>query len=386
LLVDPDVHAIVGNLAGWTATAASLDRPTTQRVIRDGRASSSRVLARRLPNGATLVVGRDLSERQEIEQLVWRALLLGGAIALLLAIGGAALFRRQLERRVGAIRRTALEVTAGDLSRRIPISGVEDEFARLNRDINRMLDQFVHLMHGVRDVSNAIAHDLRTPLGRIRGQLDEALRLDTNRSALVQAARRAIHDIDELIGLFEKVLQIAESESGMRRETFEPVPLNTIITDMVELYNATAEAHGIVLRTELHGDPTTRGDKNLLATAVANLIDNAVKYAGRGATVGVWATEEEDTVSVVVQDNGPGIPPEERPRVVERFYRLDRSRSLPGHGLGLSIVRAIASLHRGTLSLDDAAPGLVACLILPQVNAISFPKGNTTEMQRKGSG
>jgi len=323
-------------------------------------------LPRLLPGGPILVVGRDMQDRREIEQLVWRALVAGGAVALLLAIGGALLFRRQLEHRVGAIRRTAREIEAGDLTRRIPISGVDDEFARLNRDINSMLDRIEHLMNGVRHVSNAIAHDLRTPLGRIRGRLEEALRPGGSTMELVETGRFAIAQVDELIQMLDNLLQIAEAESGARRQSFTLVRLSQVVSDVVELYDAAAEEAGITLLSEISGDPLTLGDENLLTSAVANLLDNALKYAGGGATVLVHAARERDTVSIRVQDDGPGIPATERPRVVERFYRLDRSRSLPGNGLGLSIVTAIASLHRGRLCLEDAAPGLAARIVLPR--------------------
>jgi len=323
-----------------------------------------------------------MQDRREIEQLVWRALLAGGAVALLLAIGGALLFRRQLEHRVGAIRRTALEIEAGDLSRRIPVSAVDDEFARLNRDINHMLDRIEHLMDGVRHVSNAIAHDLRTPLARIRSRLEEALRPAESMTELAGTARFAIQQIDELIKMLDKLLQIAEAESGARRQSFTPVRLALVLSDVVELYDATAEAEGITLVNETEDDPVTFGDKNLLASATANLIDNALKYAGAGATVRIRTTKEHDTVSVVVQDDGPGIPAAERSRVVDRFYRLDQSRSLPGNGLGLSIVTAIASLHSGKLHLEDADPGLVARMILPRADAMVPQPANAAEMER----
>jgi signal transduction histidine kinase len=300
-------------------------------------------------------------------------------VALLLAVGGALLFRRQIERRVGAIRRTAREIEAGDLSRRIPISGAEDEFARLNRDINNMLDRIEHLMDGVRHVSNAIAHDLRTPLGRIRSRLEEALRPGNSMTQLAGTARFAILQIDELIQILDKLLQIAEAEAGARRQSFTPVPLASVVGDVVELYDATAEAAGITFLTEIHGQPVTLGEKNLLASAVVNLVDNALKYAGSGATVRVRATEETDAVSLVVEDDGPGIPLAEHRRVVERFYRLDRSRSLPGNGLGLSIVTAIALLHWGQLHLSDAAPGLVARIVLPRVDSADLPSGDRVE-------
>jgi len=218
------------------------------------------------------------------------------------------MFRRQLEHRVGAIRRTALQIEAGDLSRRIPVFDVEDEFARLNRDINHMLDRIEHLMDGVRHVSNAIAHDLRIPLGRIRSRLEEALRPGNSTTQLGGTARFAIKQVDELIQMLERLLQIAEAESGTRRQSFAPVPLAIIIRDVVELYDATAEAEGIILLIGIDGDPVTLGDQNLLASALVNLVDNALKYAGRGATVQVRTSEERGAVSMVVQDAGRALP------------------------------------------------------------------------------
>jgi signal transduction histidine kinase len=388
LLVAPDGRRTVGNIFGWTKASAPPDALTNLAVMRNGRPSLSRLLPRLLPDGSILVVGRDLQDQREIEQLVWRALLAGGAVALLLAVGGALLFRRQLEHRVGAIRRTALEIEAGDLSRRIPISDVGDEFARLSRDINRMLDRIEHLMDGVRHVSNAIAHDLRTPLGRIRSRLEEALCPgDSNSTAqLADTARFAIEQVDDLIQMLDRLLQIAEAESGARRQSFAPVPLASVVSDVVELYDAAAEEEGITLVSDIEGWPIALGDKNLLTSALANLIDNALKYAGSGSTVQVRAIEERDTVAVVVQDDGPGIPATERARVVDRFYRLDQSRSLPGNGLGLSIVTAIASLHWGELDLAGASPGLIARVVLPRAEAAVPLSGSALEMQRAETG
>ena len=385
LLVAPDGRKIVGNIFGWTQKSAPLDSLTDLAVMRNGRPSLSRLLPRLLPDGSILVVGRDLQDQREIERLVWHSLLAGGAVALLLAIGGALLFRRQLEHRVGAIRRTALEIEAGDLSRRIPISDVEDEFARLNRDINRMLDRIEHLMDGVRHVSNAIAHDLRTPLGRIRSRLEEALQPGNSVTQLPGTTRFAIQQVDELIQMLDRLLQIAEAESGARRQSFALVSLGSVISDVVELYDATAEEEGITLVSRIEGQAVTLGDKNLLTSAVVNLIDNALKYAGSGATVRIQARQESETVSVIVQDDGPGIPPAERSRVVERFYRLDQSRSLPGNGLGLSIVTAITSLHWGKLSLEDAAPGLLARIVLPRVEAAMPASGDLAETRWLGA-
>jgi signal transduction histidine kinase len=242
-----------------------------------------------------------------------------------------------------------------------------------------MLDRIEHLMDGVRHVSNAIAHDLRTPLGRIRSRLEEALRPGNTTAQLAGTAQFAIQQVDELIWMLDRLLQIAEAESGAHRQSFAPVAVAAVVSDVVELYDATAEAEGITLVSEIEGQPVTLGDKNLLTSALANLTDNALKYAGSGATVRVRASQDRDTVSMIVQDDGPGIPPAERPRVVERFYRLDQSRSLPGNGLGLSIVAATASLHWGRLDLEDAAPGLIARIVLPRADVVASQRENLPE-------
>jgi signal transduction histidine kinase len=368
-LLDAKGHRLAGNL-DTLRPGTPFDRLTDQLVVRDGRPSTSRLVPHRLSNGDVLVVGRDLNDVREMEQLVVRALVMGGVVALLLAVAGAALMRRQLEHRMAAIRHTALEIEAGDLSRRIPVPDADDEFTRLNRDINRMLDRIQRLMDGVRDVSNAIAHDLRTPLGRIRSRLDEMLRPGATPQQLRDAAVASIHGIDELIVIFDKLLQIAEAESATRRQCFQSVALKDLIMEVVELYDATAEATGVTLAVDVAGEPTTLGDKDLLASATANLVDNALKYGGGAATtVRVGVQENREGVAIVVQDQGPGIAVEERAKVVTRFYRLDRSRSLPGNGLGLAIVTAISHLHGGRLSLEDAAPGLVARIVLPRAVA-----------------
>jgi signal transduction histidine kinase len=365
-LAGPDGKKIIGNIAPLTGSSIPLDRISYKQVVRNDRLSMSRVLPHELPNGAFLVVGRDMQDIHDINQLVLRSIAIGGVLAFLISIGGAFFFRRQLEHRVAAIRHTVLDIEAGDLSRRIPVLDSDDEFTRLNRDINNMLDQIQRLMEGVRDVSNAIAHDLRTPLGRIRSLLDEALGSERNAERLSRAATNAIRQIDDLTVVFDKLLQIAEAESGTRRQSFEPVALKGIVTDVVEFYDAAAEAKGIRLTIGVEGEPTALGDKDLLASATANLVDNAIKYAGASATVRVRATEEQNTVSILVQDDGPGIPSEEIEKVTGRFYRLDRSRSLPGNGLGLPIVTSISHLHSGTFALEDACPGLRARIVLPR--------------------
>lgn len=366
LLESPDGVKVAGNLSSWPESASPFDRLSDQEVIRANRPSLSRLLPRRLSDGSVLVVGRDMQDIREIESLVWRALVTGVLLALQLVVGGAILFRRQIEKRIAAIRWTARRIEDGNLNIRIPPDEVEDEFSRLGRDINHMLDRIQHLMEGVAHVSNAIAHDLRTPLSRIRGRLDEASRPGRSHDHLITSARSAIEAIDDLTGVFDKLLQIAEAESGARRQSFRPVPLAPLIANVVELYDAMAESKGVALVPEIVGDPIALGDGDLLAGAIANLVDNALKYSGKGATVRLKVMGKNDWTLIVVSDDGPGIPENERSKVTGRFYRLDSSRGQPGNGLGLSIVAAVASLHRGQLILTDAEPGLTATIRLPK--------------------
>ncbi|MBG6220417.1 MULTISPECIES: HAMP domain-containing sensor histidine kinase [unclassified Janthinobacterium] len=357
LLVDADGRRVAGNLSSWPDAASPVGRLLHHDVTREGRRGPARMLVRELAGGARLFVGRDMEEGKSIRTLVLRSLAYGGAVAILLVVAGAWLFRRQLEARIGQIRRTAGEIEAGDLSRRIPVAS-EDEFGLLSRDINRMLDRIEHLMEGVRHVSNAIAHDLRTPLARIRNKLDGALRQQQSVAGYESAAQAAIDDIDDLTRVFDKLLQIAAAESGMRPENFDDIDLYQIGADIVEMYEATADEQGVLL-VQMFGDSVpARGDRNLLGSALASLVDNAIKYAGPGATVEVSAGSDEEGSWLAVRDNGPGVPSEELAKLTQRFYRLDKSRHLPGNGLGLSIVAAIAALHGGSLDIEDAAPGL----------------------------
>jgi signal transduction histidine kinase len=364
LVTSPAGQRVVGNLSTWPTAGIPMGRLFNREVIRAGRPSSARLYVQPLPNGGRLYIGRDLSDQRAIRQLVTHALESAMAVALVLVVLGAWLSRRQIERRISGIRHTAREIESGNIEQRIAVSG-NDEFARLGIDINRMLDRIEHLMNGVRHVSNAIAHDLRTPLGRVRARLDEALRRGRTVPALSDAARTAIDGIDELIVLLNKLLQIAEAESGMRAGYFEAVDLNRILHDMAELYDAAAEEAGVRLVVSSHAPVWAQGDHDLLAAAVASLIDNALKYAGRGARVELMARSAAEGVSITVRDNGPGVPACELPRLAERFYRMDRARNQPGNGLGLSIVSATAKLHGGELSLVNAEPGLAACIQLP---------------------
>jgi len=366
-LVGPDGHVVAGNLA-LTGEIVSPTRSISERqVVRAGRASRSRLRVTRLNDGSMLLVGRDMQDQHEVKQLIRGAILSGAIVTLLMAVVGAVLFRRQLERRIGAIRETAAHIERGDLAQRVPISPQQDEFARLSRDINAMLERIHALMEGVRHVSNTIAHNIRTPLSRVLARLYTAQNAPNPAQALPEAVGSAIAEIQDLNVVFDKLLRIAEVEAGTRRQTFAAVSLNAVAVNALELYDAVAEAKGLALTHTLDAQPVVTGDGDLLANAVANLIDNAIKYTPRGGTIHVDTRCEGSSVTLTVRDNGCGIAAEERTRVGARFYRLDRA--VPGWGLGLASVLAIARLHGGSLQLADAGPGLIARLVLPAPGA-----------------
>jgi signal transduction histidine kinase len=366
-LAGPDGHIIAGNLLFSREIFSPTPRISEHQVIRAGRASQSRLRVTRLSDGSTLIVGRDMQDQHQLEQLIRGAIFSGAIVTLMMAAFGALLFRRQLERRIGAIRETAVQIERGDLAQRVPISAQQDEFARLSRDINAMLDRIHALMEGVRHVSNTIAHNIRTPLSRVLARLYTAQNAADPAQALPQAVGFAIAEIEDLNVVFDKLLRIAEVEAGARRQTFAAVSLNAVAVNALELYDAVAEAKGLTLTHTLDARPVVAGDGDLLANAVANLIDNAIKYTPSGGTIHVDTRCEGSSVTLTVSDNGRGIPAEERARVGARFYRLDRA--VPGWGLGLASVLAIARLHGGSLQLADAGPGLIARLVLPAPGA-----------------
>ena len=363
-LVDVKGRLLAGNLGRWYGELPAAGDLAFGQMERSGTPVSVRLIATRLDDGSRLVVGRDLIELDAIRSVVERALLVSGAVSILLAFFGAQIFRSRLEARIGRIRRTTARIAAGELSSRIVVMG-NDEFARLADDINRMLDRIEALREGVRHVSNSIAHDLRTPLSRVRSRLDRALQASADPHALVADARLAIEDIDSVISLFDKLLQIAALESGVRAGTFEKLDLAAIAHDMTELYEAAAEEQGVALC--FAGTPTTiRGDRDLLASALASLIDNAIKYGRTGGRVDVEVATVDGAPALTVRDYGQGVPLEDMDKLTRRFYRVDQSRHLPGNGLGLSIVTAITQLHDGTLALRRLEPGFEASMVFPR--------------------
>jgi len=367
LLADAEGRRLAGNLDRAPDAAPGAGGETQRRVVRAGESVMAYLVMHHLPGGHLLVVGQDLRDQAAIETLVASASAAAGIVAVLLLIGGTFVFRQELERSVGAVRRTAARIAAGELQERVVPSGEEDEFARLEGDINAMLDRIQSLMEGVRHVSNTIAHNLRTPLTRILVRLRAAEGEAATPEQRHEAITAAIREIEELTVVFEKLLQIAEAEAGARRQNFTAVALHTIADDVLELYEAVAEAQGATLLRTPADTAMVSGDRDLLAGAAANLLDNALKYAGAGAVVRIGTQVLDGRALLTVQDNGPGIPASEHARIGTRFHRLDRS--APGHGLGLASVQAVVALHGGRLHFADAAPGLAAHLDLPVLGA-----------------
>ncbi|MBS0364600.1 MAG: HAMP domain-containing protein [Proteobacteria bacterium] len=362
-LITADGRALAGNLSVDDSLRQAAGGIGDRDVVRAGRPSHARLCITALQDGALLVVGRDMQDQRALRQLMRRASVWAAAATVLLAAAGALILRRQLEQRIGGIRRTAHEIERGDLARRVPISPHEDEFARLSRDINAMLDRIHDLMEGVRHVSNTIAHNIRTPLARAVARLATAQQAPDPGASLPAAVESAIGEIQDLNSVLEKLLRIAEVESGTRRQAFTTVSLNAVVVDALDLYGALAEARGLRLTHAFAPHAMVEGDADLLANAVANLLDNAIKFSPPGGSIHVDTRVDRTQVMVAVRDRGPGIAPQARESVGIRFYRVDRT--VPGWGLGLASVRAIAQLHGGSLQLLDGAPGLEARLIFP---------------------
>jgi signal transduction histidine kinase len=358
LLTDPGGRRIVGNLDRWPPDADepgwvefTIEDPDTHDAYR------ARAQFVRLAGDFRLLVGHDVQEQQRLQNLMLGAMAWGFALTLALALVGGLLMSRATLQRIETINRTSREIIQGDLSRRMPTRGTGDEFDQLAENLNAMLDQIAVLMDGIRQVSDNIAHDLRTPLTRLRSRL-EAARLSQAEPAMRTTIDALIADADTLLSTFNALLRIAEIEAGRRRAAFEAVDLGAIASDAVELYEPVAQEKRQTIEAEPACGIAVQGDRHLLSQAVANLIDNAIKYSPEGSRIVVAAQMFDNGPTLSVADNGPGIPAEFRDRATRRFFRLETSRSTPGTGLGLSLVAAVAKLHGARLLLDDNAPGL----------------------------
>ena len=386
-IVAADGTRVAGNLSGWPREVSRSDIPYQLTVSRDGMRGLAEVKAFALPGGFRLLVGRDVRSRAILKRLLadtllWAVLMVSG-----LGLSGAFVVRSLFRRMVRNVARTTAAIAAGDLAQRVPLSGSGDEFDRVAETINDMLDRIARLMDGVRQVSNSIAHDLRTPIARARTRLEDASMHAASRTEMQAAIDRAVADLDGVTAVFEALLRIAEIEAGARRSAFAVVELSVLLDDLAELYSALAEEHGLMLQ-RLPGRPIRlNGDRQMLQQAVANLLDNAIKFSSPGETVQLSAAAAGGVVRIVVRDQGIGMEPAELARASERFFRAESSRNTPGSGLGLSLVQAVAQLHGGRLELGpvDAgetgspAAGLQAVLVLPGTPVSPPPRPEAME-------
>ena len=368
LVTDRDGRPLAGNITAWPAGAAPRSGPLSFTIERHGRSGvetrSAQGMLFIIPDGFRLLVGRDISDAAFFRERVKMTLLWAGLFALSLGVVGGALMSRNLLRRVEQVNRTAERVMAGNLSDRVPLRGSSDEFDQLAANLNGMLDQIERLMTGMREVTDSVAHDLKTPLARLRARLELSLIGPGDFAAQKEAVRAAIEEADRLLATFNSLLSIAEAEAGASRVRTEQLDLGEIARSAAELYEPVAEERGFALRLQSEPGILIRGDRHLLSQAIANLLDNALKYADSGEiSIRVFCRGGRATVEIA--DRGPGIPEAERQAVFDRFVRLERSRTSPGNGLGLSLVRAVVRLHEGTVELGDNGPGLRVRIKLP---------------------
>ncbi|QDZ09658.1 sensor histidine kinase [Devosia ginsengisoli] len=339
---------------------------TPPRRIRTGFAVVRSV---ELTNGMRLVVGRDVVERQGFSAIIVQSFLFGvlGIILFSLVAGG--ITARRVLRRIDTIRDTSTKIMSGNLSERVPVTRRNDEFDGLATNLNAMLDRIEQLLQGLKEVTDNVAHDLKTPLTRLRNQAETALRDGASDEVRQQALETTIAESDRLIQTFNALLMIARAEAGAPSGALADVDVSAVVSDMAELYGPVAEDEGIVVETSIAEGLHLRGNRELIGQAMVNLLENAVKYAkpvGEGqGRITVGLRQQDGRALIEVADNGPGIPEADRKRVLERFVRLEKSRSEPGSGLGLSLVDAVARLHGGTFRIEDNAPGVRAVIDLP---------------------
>jgi signal transduction histidine kinase len=378
LLANNDLRVIAGNLDTWPQVQPGdngLVEFAYERRIGSApelRRARGRIFA--LTQGFYLLVARDVHERRELEALFTTMLLWGAGLMIVLGFAGGIVISRNFLARLDVINRTSRQIMRGDLSQRVPVGQAGDEFDVLAGHLNRMLDRIERLLHGMREVSDNVAHDLRSPLNRLRNRLEMAAMRQPLDSETARDIDSAVQETDRLIGTFNSLLLIAEAEAGSVRESMETFNLGDLIEGIGELYGPLADDKNLGFSVNKPaGVAMIRGNRNLISQAVANLVDNAIKYTPEGGSIAVGLEQSPAGPQVVVSDNGPGIPPDQRLRVTDRFVRLESSRNSPGTGLGLSLVAAVARLHDAELMLEDNNPGLRAVLRFKGVEAAARP-------------
>jgi signal transduction histidine kinase len=336
---------------------------------RGRRSSGVRGRGALLPGGAYLFVGVSTIQLHEMKEMVERSFLLGMGLAMLLALVGGALTSLGVLRKIEAVSQASRNIVDGDLQRRIPVRGSGDEFDHLAVSLNAMLDRIQALMDSMRQVSTDIAHDLRTPLTRLRQRLELAQRRGGGERGFEPVLEATLSDIDTILDTFSALLRIAQVEAGARRAMFADIELGELLRTVIEVYLPALEEKGQTLRERIDPGLRVRGDRELLTQMFANLLENATRHSPPGARIEVSASAGAGRIEAAIADDGPGIPEALRHKVLQRFFRLEQSRTTPGNGLGLSLAAAVAGLHGASLELSDQAPGLRVSLRLPAAGA-----------------
>ena len=399
LVTTPTGQLIAGNVGalmpGVMASSGWIETAYRRLDERDNATHRALVHVSQLSGGFRLLIGRDLEERRRLFGIVAHAAQWSLLVVIVLGIGGGIFVARRVLRRIDAMTGTTRRIMAGDLSGRLPVGRSGDELDRLAENLNAMLERIEALMMGLKEVSDNIAHDLKTPLTRLRNRAEEALAKSGCEADYRAALERTIEESDGLIRTFNALLMIARAESGQARGNMDDFDAADVAIGIHELYEPLAEDDGMTLRLKTVSAPL-HGNRELISQALANLVENAIKY-GKPATVSagsvvsldakqilIEARREGDQVLLSVTDHGPGIPEADLKHAVERFVRLDSSRSQPGSGLGLSLASAVATLHGGELRLGDARPGLVATLAIPARTALGDrPPALTQDVPQK---
>ena len=363
LLTDDQFQPLVGNMPGWPRMAFDsggwLDFRLDDLREVDGGRYAARARTFVVENRFNLLVGQGMKDLATLKALVGRALVWGLALTLILGLIGGLMMRQTLRSRLGAINQTSRKIMQGDLRKRIDTRGSGDEFDELAINLNSMLDQIENGVEGVRRVSDNIAHDLKTPLARLKNRVEELKFKVAGQTDEEAAVDQIIHEADGLLATFNALLRIARIEYSEQRKSFSHIDINSILVDLEELYEPLAEDKGQTLSLEIKQPIQLMADRDMLFQAFANLFDNAIKYTPSGGQILVRSFESsEGQWSIEITDNGPGIPKSEHEKVVQRFYRLDQSRNSPGSGLGLALVFAVLKLHQLELVLGDNNPGL----------------------------
>jgi signal transduction histidine kinase len=381
LLTDASMHPLAGNVHEWPATVPAKPGDYYVQVQVSDHGNQNALVHVAMLGNYNLLVGRDNALFQPLQTRFWYGLIAAVAVLCIAGLMVGLITRRALMSRINSIRQTVSAIIHGDLKHRLPTHLNDDELNTLSRTINGLLDQIELLVHGVRNVSNSIAHDLRTPLAELRSRLEELSLIRPSTEETYTEIDGAVADVDRVIRIFDALLRLAEIDAGMRRAGFVPFDISDLAANAVEFYEPAAELKNIDLKFRSAGPLSVSGDPVLLAQALSNLIDNALKYAPQYGSIEV-AVEKRDeaTAEISVSDNGPGIDEWEKTKVVERFYRGDASRGTPGVGLGLSLVQAVAKLHGSSLELRDNAPGLRVVLTLAvDVSGISLRQTSPEE-------